>query len=208
MTKQQMRGEERRAEIIEAAIKVIARTSFEDCSTKGIAKEAGVTEPLIYYHFKKKKDLQLAVLETISKGILSILDNIHKLPSLTLVEIRTFSKQFQRQVSENPDRVTVLIKAIVMEDTEIRKKLWEIYQAFHKATRMLLDKIASSENVSIDEQTSAEAWIMLFWVTLTSTLTQLGKPEAIPEEQIDWMILLMDRRLQTIIESAQPSLKE
>ena len=166
MTKQNISGDERRAAIIEAAIKVIARTSFEDCSTISIAGKAGITEPLIYYHFKTKKDLQLAVLDTVLKGNLSILDVLHELPTLTITEMRVFGKEFQRDIKKNPDRITVVLKALAMEDEEIRTKVWEIFYTVHSALKMLLDKIASKSNVSIEEQTTKEAWNILFWMTI------------------------------------------
>ena len=47
----------RKQTIITTAIKLFARQGFDGTTTLQIATDAGVTEPLIYYHFKGKDDL-------------------------------------------------------------------------------------------------------------------------------------------------------
>ena len=46
----------KKQDIIQAAARVFEEQGFEGTSTLGIAKEAGVTEPLIYYHFKGREE--------------------------------------------------------------------------------------------------------------------------------------------------------
>jgi len=47
----------RRQEIIDAAIKVFARTGFAESSVQDVADEAGVVPPPVYYHFAGKDEL-------------------------------------------------------------------------------------------------------------------------------------------------------
>jgi TetR/AcrR family fatty acid metabolism transcriptional regulator len=53
----------RRERILAAAIKVFAQAGFHAASTRAIAKAAGVTDPLLFYHFKSKADLYLAAVQ-------------------------------------------------------------------------------------------------------------------------------------------------
>ncbi|WP_376793721.1 TetR/AcrR family transcriptional regulator [Thermogemmatispora sp.] len=57
-------GEDRREQIIEAALRVFARKGFARATNKDIAREAGITPGLIYYYFADKEALLKAVIES------------------------------------------------------------------------------------------------------------------------------------------------
>src|SRR3954466_9907872 len=54
---------EGRAEILAVALKAFATHGFEGTSTSEIARAAGVTQPLVYHHFKSKQALWDAVMD-------------------------------------------------------------------------------------------------------------------------------------------------
>lgn len=56
-------GEERRAAIIEAAVRVLARDGLTETTTRKIASEANVNQAMIGYYFGGKDELLYAVLE-------------------------------------------------------------------------------------------------------------------------------------------------
>jgi AcrR family transcriptional regulator len=58
--------EDRREQIIEAALQVFAQKGFVRATNKDVAKQAGITPGLIYHYFKSKEDLLLAVIEEVS----------------------------------------------------------------------------------------------------------------------------------------------
>jgi len=49
--------------IIEAAVEVFFEKGFDAASMREIAEKAGLTKPMIYYHFKNKEALYLGLLE-------------------------------------------------------------------------------------------------------------------------------------------------
>ncbi len=55
--------EDRREQIIEAAVRVFAQKGFDKATNKDVAQEAGITAGLIYHYFKSKEDLLKAALE-------------------------------------------------------------------------------------------------------------------------------------------------
>ncbi len=59
------RGEETRARIIAAAFKVFGEEGYERASTRQIAREAGLTPPVLQYHFDSKEGLHRACAEHI-----------------------------------------------------------------------------------------------------------------------------------------------
>ena len=70
---------ERRRAIVRAALRVFSSTSFAGATTAEIAREAGVSEPVLYRHFADKAELYLAVAERASQ---TIVENL--IPSINL----------------------------------------------------------------------------------------------------------------------------
>jgi AcrR family transcriptional regulator len=56
-------AEERKAAVLDCACGIFSSGSYRGTTTADIAREAGVTEPVLYRHFASKRDLYLAVLE-------------------------------------------------------------------------------------------------------------------------------------------------
>src|SRR3989442_12160775 len=55
--------EDRREQIIDAAMRVFAEKGFGKATNKDIAREAGITPGLIYYYFESKEALLKAIIE-------------------------------------------------------------------------------------------------------------------------------------------------
>ena len=62
--------------LIDAAIRLFADQGFEGTSTIQLSRAAGVTEPLIYYHFEGKNDLLSHVLKLIFNKYFKYLDEV------------------------------------------------------------------------------------------------------------------------------------
>jgi TetR/AcrR family transcriptional regulator, cholesterol catabolism regulator len=58
--------EDRREQILDAAMRVFAQKGFSRATNRDVAQEAGITTGLIYYYFANKEALLQAVLETYS----------------------------------------------------------------------------------------------------------------------------------------------
>jgi AcrR family transcriptional regulator len=63
-TKRRMRAPERRRQLLEVARKVFGRRGYHTVTMDSVAKEAGVTKPILYDHFPSKRELYLALLES------------------------------------------------------------------------------------------------------------------------------------------------
>ncbi|MDQ2909540.1 MAG: TetR/AcrR family transcriptional regulator, partial [Actinomycetota bacterium] len=55
-------AKDRRAAVVETACRVFAKSSYHGSTTAQIARETGVTEPVLYRHFASKRELYLACL--------------------------------------------------------------------------------------------------------------------------------------------------
>jgi AcrR family transcriptional regulator len=64
LSKTRLSSEERRASIVEAACKLFADKGFRGTTTRELAAAVGVSEPILYEHFKTKRDLYSAIIES------------------------------------------------------------------------------------------------------------------------------------------------
>lgn len=58
-----MSSQDRRAAIVQAAVGLFAERGFRGTTTRELAAAVGVTEPVLYHHFKTKRDLYSAIIE-------------------------------------------------------------------------------------------------------------------------------------------------
>ncbi len=61
-------AKQRKAAIVQAAIKLFGEKGFRGATTRELAAAVGVTEPVLYEHFATKSDLYRAMLESICDG--------------------------------------------------------------------------------------------------------------------------------------------
>lgn len=193
MPGQRMSKEQRRQSILEAAIAVIARTSFERCTVAVIAGEVGITEPIIYRHFTNKRGLQLAVLDSIHETLLEWINAIDDIPTKSFAEIRVYGKRFHREVRKNPDRMTVILKAQSAEDPEVKQRVWALLKSLHTAWANILLKVAEQKQFAGYLDVDIMAWLMTGWVNNLFLLNHLGRPDEISEKQVDQFSKFLDR---------------
>ena len=62
-TRPRLSAEARRQEVLDSACRAFSRSSYRGATTAEIAREAGITEPILYRHFGSKRDLYLACLD-------------------------------------------------------------------------------------------------------------------------------------------------
>ena len=58
-----MKSDQRRAAIVRTAIHLFAEKGFRGATTRELAAAAGITEPVLYRHFRTKRDLYTAIIE-------------------------------------------------------------------------------------------------------------------------------------------------
>ena len=64
-----MKAKDRRKQLLETAAHCFAEHGYRGTTTAMIAAEAGVSEPIIYRHFKSKQDLFVALIEKVGDEV-------------------------------------------------------------------------------------------------------------------------------------------
>jgi len=71
-TAKRLTAEARRQAVLDTACRVFSQTSYRGATTAEIAREAGISEPILYRHFGSKRDLYLACLEEAGRSFRAV----------------------------------------------------------------------------------------------------------------------------------------
>ncbi|GAB3406970.1 TetR/AcrR family transcriptional regulator [Flindersiella endophytica] len=66
-----MRSGDRRAAILDAAAKVFARSGYDQASMREVAREAGITTPVLYDHFASKAQLYATLVDAYADDLIA-----------------------------------------------------------------------------------------------------------------------------------------
>ena len=75
--KRTRRGPHTRQQILDASLRLFSERGFARTTVRDIARQAGITDAAIYYHFESKRELLEALVE--ERGFLSSLQNLARL---------------------------------------------------------------------------------------------------------------------------------
>jgi len=121
-------AEVRRETLLDAAMRVFARTPYHSAGTAAIAQAAGVAEPTIYRHFGSKRELYLAALERTCSYVTEAWERISATAPDALATMGGLGEWYQQSVMANPDPIRLRMRAVAeAEDDEVRLLLQEGY---------------------------------------------------------------------------------
>ena len=174
MTSARLPAPERRASLLACACRVFAEGSYRGTTTAEIAREAGVTEPILYRHFESKRDLYLAALEECWKrvrtrweeAVASEPDAGEWLPAMG----RAFFDPTHAAISN------LWIQAIAeaSEDPEICRYLRGQLREVHEFVVRVIHRAQEAGGIPADRDAVAEAWIFVAIGLLGSAGLRLG----------------------------------
>jgi AcrR family transcriptional regulator len=101
----------KRESILKTAARLFATQGFDATTTIQLAREAGATEPLIYYHFKGKDDLFTRIIEATFSEYFSRIDALEKNPDSPFGQIQKLIELQYDIAEEMPDEVQLVASA-------------------------------------------------------------------------------------------------
>ena len=104
-----MRANDKRARILDAAVKVFAERGFHSATVAEIARGAGVADGTIYLYFKGKDDLLLRLFDEKMTELLAQARAAVQKESTAPGKLRRFIQLHLALVERNPDLASVLI---------------------------------------------------------------------------------------------------
>jgi len=160
-----MTSEERRAAIVEAGVRLFAERGFRGTTTRALAEAVGVTEPVLYEHFKSKRELYAAIVEQksregLEKGIALLM------PYAEARDDRGFFQclgQFILQRYRADPAYARLLLFAALEDPELGQLLFEGQQRTRDCLACYIrQRIAEGAFRAVDPAVAARAFLAMF----------------------------------------------
>jgi AcrR family transcriptional regulator len=168
-----LRAEERRRAVLEAACQAFSKSSYRGATTADIAREAGITEPILYRHFGSKRDLYIACLDVTWESLRghaeeAVRDNpagclgaVADMYMAKRAKIRLVDLWIQALTEASED--ATIAKAV-------RKQIREVHDFFARVIR----RGQADGVVHPDRDPDAEAWIFVAGGLLATIDQRLG----------------------------------
>jgi TetR/AcrR family transcriptional regulator len=154
---------ERRAAVLECACRVFSDGSYRGTTTAEIAREAGVTEPILYRHFESKRDLYLACLEACWTSMRARWEDVVEAEPDSAFWIAAMGRAFLEWEEKAPVISNLWVQAIAeaAEDQEIRRYLKRHMREVHRFTADVIRRAQEAGGVPADRDADAEGWIFM-----------------------------------------------
>lgn len=101
-TKRRLRAPDRRERILDAALDTFARSGYDGASMATIAEASGVSRPVVYDHFRSRRDLFLAVLQRERGELIEVVSAVSAGEAPVEARIRTVIDAFFQYVETHP----------------------------------------------------------------------------------------------------------
>ena len=168
--------EERRRSILAAAARAFATRTFAGTTTADIAREANVSEPILYRHFASKRELYLACVEEdwsrLREAIEAEVANEPDPAEWPLVAARSVRRLQERRALLPYFWIQALGEAA--GDPVIRRHMRRHAREVHAFLRDLIARSQAAGGVPEDLDPDAEAWITIGIGLLRAAGSRLG----------------------------------
>lgn len=129
----------RRQQLLDVALEVFGERGFHPTSMNDVAEAAGVTKPVLYQHFRSKRDLYREVLTDVGA---QLLDEITKATTAAASPHRQVELGFHayfRWVAANEPAFRVLFGGGTRRDEEFAAQVVQVEAAIAEAIAALID---------------------------------------------------------------------
>jgi AcrR family transcriptional regulator len=187
-------AEERRASVLSAACGLFANGSYRGTTTADIAREVGVTEPVLYRHFPSKRALYLACMDWSWEQVKALwAERLAAEPDPGLW-LSAMGRAFREAEAEHPLVSPMWVQALAesSEDPEIAAYMREHMREVHDYVADVIRRAQKAAGIASERDPDAEAWIFIALGLLTmadeviGTFLQDAWP-AIRESRIAWL---------------------
>ena len=186
---------QRRQALVDTALRVFSEGSYRGTTTAEIAREAGVSEPILYRHFASKRELYLACIDEAWRRLRTLWDEALVNEPDPRNWIPIIAKSYVCLRDTNQIVVSDLWMQAVVEagdDEKVRKFLKRHMREVHAYIADVIRKTQATGVVVAERNAEAEAWISLAGGLLGTIgrrvgLLKEGDFAAIRDSRREWM---------------------
>jgi AcrR family transcriptional regulator len=155
-------AEVRRETLVDAAIRVFARTPYRAAGTAAIAREAGVAEPTIYRHYASKRELYLAALDRTCTEVAEAWQAIIDRTENAGEALGAIGDWYEHSIVANPDPIRLRLRAAAeAEDDEVRALLQHGYGLVVAMVTGVIRRGQEQGSIRSEVDAEAAAWLFM-----------------------------------------------
>ena len=136
MTDRSIAQEEKRRLLLEAAVRVFARSGYHDCRVGDITAEAGVAHGLLYHYFTSKEEVLEAVFRDAWTDVLEAFEGLEGSDEPPREQLGHVAAILLRSWRRNPDLVRVLVREVA-RGPQVKTKVDELARALATIERIV-----------------------------------------------------------------------
>jgi AcrR family transcriptional regulator len=182
-----MRASERRAQLLDVARRVFGKSGFNGVSMDDVAKEAGVTKPILYDHFPSKKELYLALLDADLAALHDSVKQALDSPTGNRERIRGSFQAYFEFVQEQADGFRLLMQETVGAEDDFRNRVRETRA---RILAEVADLIVRESRGTLDREHAETVALALIGMAETVAQRNPSAPPEKREEAIDMLVRL------------------
>jgi AcrR family transcriptional regulator len=170
-------GPQRRQAVLETACRVFAKGSYHGSTTAQIARETGVTEPVLYRHFASKRELYLVCLDAVWDRVRTLWEKAIAAEEDPANWIKAIGKAYlEARAAAKVVLVDLWIQALTeaADDPAIRRALREQVREVHDFVAGVIRQAQAQGGIVAERDPDAEAWIFISLGLLTTIDRRLG----------------------------------
>lgn len=158
-----MSAADRRAALLESACGVFARGSYRGTTTKEIACEAGISEPILYRHFESKRDLYLACIDEAWARVQALWEKAIADEPDPSAWLQAIGLAYLSAKDKRARLVDLWIQALTeaSDDAHIRRYLRKQIREVHDFVQGVIVHSQEAGGVLPDRDPAAEAWVFM-----------------------------------------------
>ena len=150
--------EERKSQIMDAAMKIITRKGFSNTRMDDIVQEAGLSKGAIYHHYHGKKDIFLALIEHWETQTFPDFYNRNGKERSATNTLRDFANEILKVFNSRSYvfHAEVEFWSLSNQDDEVRKRSQELYEKIINLFELVINKgTRNNEFISVDTRMTA-----------------------------------------------------
>jgi TetR/AcrR family fatty acid metabolism transcriptional regulator len=167
LTDRSITPEEKRRQILAAAVRVFARKGFHASRVGDIAEEAGVAHGLLYHYFDSKDELLETIFHETWSELLAAMRDVEDSEAPAREQLRGVAAILLRSWRRDPELVRVLVREVA-RSPQLQERLVEVGEAF-AAIRRMIERGQADRDFRADLDARLASFV--FYGALEETLT-------------------------------------
>jgi AcrR family transcriptional regulator len=186
-TKRRMRAPERRRQLLDVARKVFGRRGYHTVTMDAVAREAGVTKPILYDHFPSKRELYLALLEADLANLKERLQEALESRAGNRERIRGSFQAYFDFVDDHAEGFRLLMQEAVGGEREFRDMVGRFRDG---VLTQVTDVIVRESKGGLDRERAEDVALGLIGMAELAALQDPGAPKEERRRTVDTLVRL------------------